>query len=70
MILNAYWKPQSFELPPIPNGRSSGWRRIIDTFRPSPDDFCDPTHAPKIRGQKYRAQPRSVVVLVAEREIK
>jgi len=60
-ILNAYWEPLEFELPPMPV-----WRRIIDTFLPSPEDICGPTDAPLVEGSTYLVQPRSVVVLVAE----
>ena len=30
-ILNAYWEPLSFELPPAPAEHQRGWRRCIDT---------------------------------------
>jgi glycogen operon protein len=63
IILNAFWEPLSFELPDV----SGSWRRIIDTYRPSPEDICDPADAPKVSGRKYRAQPRSVVLLLTER---
>jgi glycogen operon protein len=67
VILNAYWEPLSFELPPLPHGARGGWQRLIDTYLPSPEDFCDPGRMPSIAGQAYTAQARSVVVLVAER---
>ncbi len=65
-ILNAYWEPLEFELPPAPLAPGTGWRRMIDTFLPSPEDICGPTDAPLIDGSSYLVQPRSVVVLVAE----
>jgi glycogen operon protein len=63
IILNAHWEALSFELPSGPNG----WRRIIDTFRPSPEDICDFAEAVVVSGRKYKAQPRSVVLLLSER---
>jgi len=64
-ILNAYWGPLEFELPPVPEGMGAGWRRVIDTYLPSPQDFCALAEAPLVDGTTYRAQPRSVVMLVA-----
>jgi isoamylase len=63
IILNAYWEPLTFELPSS-NGQ---WRRIIDTYRPSPEDICDFDKAPLVKRPKYKAQPRSVVLLLSER---
>src|SRR5262249_61929589 len=37
-ILNAYWEPLTFELPPT--DRQQWWRRCIDTALDSPDDIC------------------------------
>jgi isoamylase len=63
VICNAYWEPLDFELP-APQ-REGGWRRLIDTDLPSPDDLIeDPDRAPQVGGS-YRVMPRSVVVLVA-----
>ncbi len=66
VFLNACWKPQEFELPPVPNGSQNGWRRIIDTCLEMPDDFCQWDEAPIVGGTTYLAQARSVVVLVAD----
>jgi glycogen operon protein len=63
VILNAHWEPATFELP----SGSNSWRRIIDTYRPSPDDICDLDKAPVVRANKYKTQPRSVVLLLSER---
>jgi isoamylase len=59
VILNAYWEPLEFELPREP------WRRWIDTFLDCPHDIVDWHHAPAVAGHRYRAEPRSVVVLFA-----
>ena len=62
LILNAYWEPLSFQLPPtIVPGRP--WRRWIDTFLDSPDDIVAWEQSPSLPGDSYRAGPRSVVVL-------
>jgi len=59
VILNAYWEPLEFELPRAP------WRRWIDTFLESPHDIVEWEGAPAVAGDRYRAEPRSVVVLFA-----
>jgi len=64
LIINAYWEPLEFELPLLGDARGS-WRRCIDTYLASPDDICDLASAPPSEGRTYRAQPRSVVLLVA-----
>jgi glycogen operon protein len=69
LILNAYWEPLEFELPPV-NEESGGpwrrpWRRWIDTALDSPDDIAAWQTAPPFAGQTYRASPRSLVVLYA-----
>jgi glycogen operon protein len=63
IILNAHFEALEFELPDGPNG----WRRVIDTYRPSPEDICDPVSAPAVNTKKYKTQPRSVVLLLAEK---
>jgi glycogen operon protein len=64
-ILNAYWEPLDFALPPIADGARPAWRRWIDTFLEPPDDIIEWGRAPVVRGHTYRAEPRSVVVLFA-----
>jgi glycogen operon protein len=63
VILNAYWKPLEFELP-APDG-ADGWRRWIDTGLASPNDIVPWKLAPPVPGNKYRAEDRSVVVLIS-----
>jgi isoamylase len=69
LILNAYWEPLEFELPPVieENGGPwrRPWRRWIDTALDSPDDIAAWQTAPPFAGQTYRAGPRSLVVLYA-----
>jgi glycogen operon protein len=62
-LWNAYWEPLDFELPPA-NG-SMGWHRWIDTALNAPDDIVDWRAPIRVSGLMYRAEPRSVVVLIA-----
>ena len=64
-MLNAYWEPLIFQLP---HGAEEAyqWQRLVDTTRPSPDDFCPLEHAPFVTDGTYQAQPRSCVVLVSQ----
>ncbi len=61
VILNAYWEPLDFELPPVKKGYS--WRRWIDTALDPPSDIVEWQTAPPVPDQTYRAEARSVVML-------
>jgi glycogen operon protein len=63
LILNAYWEPLDFELPPVDDSGTGAWRRWIDTWLASPEDIVPWETAPSVPGPAYRAGPRSVVVL-------
>src|SRR5262249_45072782 len=63
LILNAYWEPLDFELPQSWDGRPVNWRRWIDTTFPSPQDIVPWQNAAAVDKPRYRAGPRSVVVL-------
>lgn len=63
-ILNGFWEPLDFELPPIQNGIGK-WRRWIDTSLDSPEDIQEWEEAIDIIGTTYPAGARSVVVLFA-----
>ncbi|WP_088280200.1 glycogen debranching protein GlgX [Ideonella sp. A 288] len=65
--LNAWWHPLEFDLPVLPDWATSGWRRVIDTARPAPDDLCEIDGAEQVTGASHRVQPRSVVMLAAGR---
>jgi glycogen operon protein len=65
VLLNAYWEALEFELPPLTEGGRDSWRRWIDTALDSPDDIVEWERAPLVPGRAYRAEPRSVVVLIA-----
>jgi len=64
-MVNAYWEPLTFELPPLPAGGAQQWRRWIDTNCPSPNDICSWSVAPVVSESVYRVGSRSVVALLA-----
>ena len=64
LILNAYWEPLEFELPPV--DVANPWRRWIDTSLESPEDIVAWRAALPVAGSSYRAGPRSVVVLYTD----
>lgn len=66
LILNAYWEPLDFELPPVDNGEEHSWCRWIDTALDAPHDIVDWQSSPLVSGSTYRAEARSVVVLFAD----
>jgi glycogen operon protein len=61
-MLNAWTEPLKFALPTVPPGY--GWRRIIDTHCPAPDDFLSDAQGSEVDGSPYRTWPRSSVVLL------
>jgi len=65
-IFNSYWEPLTFELPDNLRNTKLNWARIIDTARPSPDDCLTVESAVKIEINRYLAQARSVVMLIAK----
>ena len=64
LILNAYWEPLDFELPPTVG--VNAWRRWIDTALDPPDEIMEWQMAPPVADRSYHAGPRSVAVLFAE----
>ena len=64
LIFNAYWEPLDFELPILRDGRESWWR-WIDTALDPPNDICEWNAEQPVLGTTYRADARSVVVLIA-----
>jgi glycogen operon protein len=63
-MLNAYWEPLSFELPPVPAESRARWRRCVDTALPSPDDVWPWEKAPCVEQADYIVQPRSLALLL------
>jgi glycogen operon protein len=64
VVLNAYWEPLEFELPPLQEGRR--WARLIDTARPSPEDFSELAEVLPENMRACLAQARSAVVLIEQ----
>lgn len=63
IMLNAYWKPLEFDLPPL--GKREKWYRVVDTSQPSPNDIFDSQGAIAVSGDRYRLIERSAVILIA-----
>jgi glycogen operon protein len=63
LMLNAFWDPLEFELPPTHNGP---WRRWIDTALDSPQDIVALEAARPVKSNTYSTAPRSVVLLIAD----
>jgi isoamylase len=66
VMINAYWEPLEFELPPASDCGRYPWRRWIDTSLDSPHDIVEWERASTVPSHRYRAEPRSVVVLFAD----
>jgi len=64
LMLNAYWEPLEFALPPLDRGP---WKRWIDTSLDSPHDIVPWAEALPVAGETYRVADRSVVMLVADK---
>jgi glycogen operon protein len=67
-MFNAYWKMLNFELPEALNGGDNQWRRLIDTGLESPHDICLPSQAKPLSESNYQVNPRSVVILIADKQ--
>jgi len=63
-VLNAYWAPLHFELPPARDKQATPWRRWIDTYLDPPNDIVPWDQAPPVSDARYCVGPHSVVVLV------
>jgi len=64
IMLNAYWEPLRFQLPPAGPEDGGAWRRWIDTSFPSPHDIVAWEVGPEIAAASYLVQARSVALLV------
>ncbi len=62
-LLNAYWQPLDFELPPISGSAATHWLRLIDTSLDSPDDIVEAKTGVVVQNFQYRVNPRSCVLL-------
>ncbi|MBX9581226.1 MAG: glycogen debranching protein GlgX [Gemmataceae bacterium] len=65
VAMNSWIDPVRFRVPPSPTRRR--WRRVVDTARPSPDDFVPEGEGPVVEeGSYYTVEAHSLVVLVTE----
>ncbi|HRI60434.1 MAG TPA: glycogen debranching protein GlgX, partial [Saprospiraceae bacterium] len=62
-IVNAFWEPLEFELPPL-DKEGKKWYPLIDTFQEHPQDFIL-NSVGTVNIAKIRVSPRTVVVLEA-----
>ena len=61
VMINAFWEPLSFELPPVAGAQGS-WRRCIDTALASPDDIRPWNEAPFHDQPSYLVASRSLAL--------
>ncbi len=66
VMLNSYWEPLAFELPPLNKGER--WSRIVDTSLEPPDDFCERGRHKVVRGDDYVVNGHSAVILLAHED--
>ena len=64
VMLNAYWEPLTFELPPLE--KAECWHRIVDTSLSLPETFCELDAALPLEGKEYRLEARSCAVLMVK----
>jgi isoamylase len=64
MMLNAFWEPLEFELPPTSKQHPEPWCRWVDTSMESPNDIVDLSDAPPIIHKSYLVPQRSIAVVV------
>ena len=62
-MLNAYWEPLAFELPPRTEGPHQGWQRWVDTSRDAPEDIGAGPDLSPVPDATYVVQPRSLALL-------
>jgi len=63
VMINAGAEERSFR---IQQPAASGWRRVVDTSLPSPEDIVEECAAPVFAGTTYPVGARSVVVLIGQ----
>jgi glycogen operon protein len=62
-MVNAWWKPLTFQLPPA-DGAEACWCRWIDTARSSPEDIIAWPDLQPFEPMQCTVEPRSLVVLI------
>ena len=63
VMVNGHWEAHDFT---VLEGQPSEWRRVVDTARPSPEDFMEPGAEPSLKSPSVTVRARSVVVLRKE----
>ncbi|TWT58226.1 Glycogen debranching enzyme [Thalassoglobus neptunius] len=63
LILNGFWEPKTFELPPLQGGR---WNRWIDTSLATPNDIVPWESAVPVRDDHYLVESHSVALLISK----
>jgi len=63
-MVNAYWEPLQFNLPPVPDECQGPWRRWIDTALENPEDACEWRCGKPVTVEQYRVESRSLVILI------
>jgi glycogen operon protein len=64
VMINGQWEDRNFT---VQEREPGGWRRVVDTARPSPEDIIEPGSEPAVESASYTVRARSVVVLRRER---
>ena len=65
VAMNSGNRPLEFKIPASPSGR--GWRRLVDTTLPSPQDIVDDGEGPRIPIlHPYRVAEHSLIILVSD----
>ena len=67
VMVNAYWEPLTFTLPPLAATAPRGWECWLDTSRQAPEDIHALNELARVSGNVYTVGPRSIVALVARR---
>ncbi len=65
VMMSAFWKPLTFELPRTDIGYA--WHRVVDTSLGPGQDYCPPGKSPRVEGSRYLLKDRSIAVLVTHR---
>jgi glycogen operon protein len=66
-MVNAYWKPLTFQLPSPKKLPGGIWTRWIDTSKDSPEDIAPWDEMKTITATTYRLPGRSLAILIARR---
>jgi glycogen operon protein len=65
MMINAYWEPLTFAVPPVEAPRQGPWQKLMDTALAMPDDIHEFLKGPVHEAASYTVQARAMAALVA-----